>query len=377
MIVGCGLFGLTIARKIVEELDQDVLIIDKRDHIGGNAWSYDDLETGIEIHKYGSHLFHTSNLNVWNFINRFSSFTDYKHKVYSIHQEQVYSMPINLATISQFFGKFFTPEEARQFLQSEINASGEAVNLEQKAINLVGTRLYEAFIKGYTTKQWQTDPKLLPPEIITRLPVRFDFNNSYFEDAYQGLPTNGYHALLTNLANHPKISIQLNTDYFELRDRIKENQILVFTGPIDAFFDFSLGKLTWRTLDFEVETKNCRDFQGTSVMNYSDEKVPFTRIHEFRHFHPDKYKEVRKTVIMREYSRFATSQSDEPYYPVNTSKDRELLLQYREMANGLPNVIFGGRLGTYQYLDMHMAIGSALSKYESEFKTKYEKLRMI
>jgi UDP-galactopyranose mutase len=377
VIVGCGLFGLTIARRIVEDLDQDVLIIDKRDHIGGNAWSYDDLETGIEIHKYGSHLFHTSNLNVWNFINRFSSFTDYKHKVYSVHQEQVYSMPINLATISQFFGKFFAPEEAKKFLQSEVNPSGEADNLEQKAINLVGTRLYEAFIKGYTAKQWQTDPKLLPPEIISRLPVRFDFNNSYFEDTYQGLPTNGYHELLKNMANHPRISIQLDTDYFDIRHRIKQNQILVFTGPIDAFFDFSVGKLSWRTLDFELETRNCRDFQGTSVMNYSDETVPFTRIHEFKHFHPDKYKEVGKTVIMREYSRFATSQSDEPYYPVNTAKDRELLLKYREMAIGLPNVVFGGRLGTYQYLDMHMAIASALSKYESEFMKKYEELRKI
>jgi UDP-galactopyranose mutase len=283
-------------------------------------------------------------------------------------------MPINLATISQFFGKVFTPEEAEKFLESEIEIEGEAVNLEQKAIKLVGTRLYEAFIKGYTAKQWQTDPKLLPPEIISRLPVRFNFDNSYFDDTYQGLPINGYHALLSNLASHPKISIQLNTDYFDLRDRIRENQLLVFTGPIDAFFDFSLGRLSWRTLDFEVETKNCRDFQGTSDVNYSDQTIPFTRIHEFRHFHPNKYKEVSKTVIMREYSRFATSESDEPYYPVNTPNDRELLLQYREMANSLQNVIFGGRLGTYQYLDMHMAIASALSKFESEFKTKYEKL---
>jgi UDP-galactopyranose mutase len=374
VIVGCGLFGLTIARRIVEDLDQEVLIIDKRDHIGGNAWSYDDPETGIEIHKYGSHLFHTSNLNVWNFVNRFSSFSDYKHKVYSVHQEQIYPMPINLATISQFFGKVFTPEEAERLLESEMGIAGEAVNLEQKAIKLVGTRLYEAFIKGYTAKQWQTDPKLLPPEIISRLPVRFNFDNSYFDDTYQGLPMNGYHDLLGNLANHPKISIQLNTDYFDLRDRIREDQLLVFTGPIDAFFDFSLGKLSWRTLDFEVETKDCSDFQGTSVVNYSDETVPFTRIHEFRHFHPKKYKEVSKTVIMREYSRFATSESDEPYYPVNTPNDRELLLRYREMANELQNVIFGGRLGTYQYLDMHMAIASALSKFETEFKIKYEKL---
>jgi UDP-galactopyranose mutase len=373
IIVGCGLFGLTIARKIVEELNLEVLIIDKRNHIGGNAFSYNDPETGIEVHKYGSHLFHTSNESVWNFINRFAIFSDYKHKVYSIHNQNVYTMPINLATISQFFGKYFSPEEAKKLIQLGAKKI-EPQNLEEKAISLIGLELYDAFIKGYTAKQWQTDPKLLPPEIISRLPVRFNFDNSYFDDTYQGLPINGYYDLLENMANHPKINIQLNTDYFEVRSRIKEKQLLVYTGPLDAFFDFSAGRLSWRTLDFEIENLDTKDFQGTSVMNYSDESVPWTRIHEFRHFNPHKYKDINKTTIMREYSRFATDVEDEPYYPVNTQADKELVRHYRSLASECKNVLFGGRLGTYQYLDMHMAIASAFSKFNNEFKDMLKRM---
>jgi UDP-galactopyranose mutase len=373
IIVGCGLFGLTIARKIVEELNLEVLIIDKRNHIGGNAFSYNDPETGIEVHKYGSHLFHTSNESVWNFINRFAIFSDYKHKVYSIHNQNVYTMPINLATISQFFGKYFSPEEAKKLIQLGPKKI-EPQNLEEKAISLIGLELYDAFIKGYTAKQWQTDPKLLPPEIISRLPVRFNFDNSYFDDTYQGLPINGYYDLLENMANHPKINIQLNTDYFEVRSRIKEKQLLVYTGPLDAFFDFSAGRLSWRTLDFEIENLDTKDFQGTSVMNYSDESVPWTRIHEFRHFNPHKYKDINKTTIMREYSRFATDVEDEPYYPVNTQADKELVRHYRSLASECKNVLFGGRLGTYQYLDMHMAIASAFSKFNNEFKDMLKRM---
>lgn len=370
VIVGCGLFGLTMARKIVEELDLEVLIIDKRDHIGGNAFSYNDPETGIEVHKYGSHLFHTSNENVWNFINRFATFSDYRHRVYSIHNENVYPMPINLATISQFFGKYYSPEDAKKLIHSAIQNETEPQNLEEKAISLIGVRLYDAFIKGYTAKQWQTDPKLLPPEIISRLPVRFNFDNSYFDDTFQGLPINGYYNLLKNMADHPKISILLNTDYFKVRSRIKEDQVLVYSGPLDAFFDFSAGRLSWRTLDFEIKNLETKDFQGTSVMNYSDQSVPYTRIHEFKHFNRQKYKDVNKTTIMIEYSRFASDVDDEPYYPVNTQIDKELVRQYRMLASQRKNVLFGGRLGTYQYLDMHMAIASAISKFENEFKDR-------
>jgi UDP-galactopyranose mutase len=366
VVVGSGFFGLTVAERAATELGLKVLVLDRRDHIGGNAYSEADPETGIEVHRYGAHLFHTSNERVWEYVNRFTGFTGYQHRVWTRFDDRVYSMPINLGTICSYFGKAFSPAQARALVaeQAREYAVDTASNLEEKAISLIGRPLYEAFIRGYTLKQWQTDPKELPAEVITRLPVRYTFDNRYFADTYEGLPVDGYTAWLERMADHPDIEVRLSTDFFDVRDSLLGQVPIVYTGPVDAYFDYAEGRLGWRTLDFEREVLATGDYQGTSVMNYADEDVPFTRIHEFRHFHPERPYPTDKTVIMREYSRFAEA-DDEPYYPINTADDRARLLAYRDLAAGEPGVLFGGRLGTYKYLDMHMAIGSALSRFDN------------
>jgi UDP-galactopyranose mutase len=372
VVVGSGFFGLTIAERTATQLDKRVLVLERRSHLGGNAYSEADPETGIEVHRYGAHLFHTSNKRVWEYVNQFTDFTGYQHRVFTKYQDQVYPMPMNLALINQFFGRSFTPDEARALVAeqaAEID-SADVRNLEEKAISLIGRPLYEAFIRGYTAKQWQTDPRELSEAIISRLPVRYDFNNRYFNDTYEGLPVHGYTAWLTKMADHPNIEIRRGVDYFDVRADIPTGTPTVYTGPVDRYFDFSSGRLGWRTLDFEPEVLHgVRDFQGTSVMNYADEDVPYTRIHEFRHFHPERTGYPNdKTVIVREFSRFA-KEDDEPYYPINTPEDRNKLEAYRELAKREArehNVIFGGRLGTYKYLDMHMAIGSALSVFDNK-----------
>ena len=367
IVVGSGFFGLTIAERVASELGLKVKVIERRSHIGGNAYSEIDPTTGIEIHKYGSHLFHTSNERVWEYVNRFTSFNDYTHKVWAKHNGKLFPLPINLPTINQFFDENFTPEEAKAFIESQSNSetAGGADNLEERAIALIGRPLYEAFIKNYTAKQWQTDPKLLPAEIINRLPVRFTEEHRYFNDKYEGLPLNGYTAWLENMAAHENIEVIFNTDFFDIRSEIAVGIPIVYTGPIDRYFDFQFGQLTWRTLDFEDEIVDTGDYQGTSVVNYSDLDVPFTRIHEYRHFHPERDYQTEATYISREFSRFAEP-DDEPYYPVNTDTDREQLGKYRELVASESNVWFGGRLGTYQYLDMHMAIASALTLFDNE-----------
>ena len=370
VVVGSGFFGLTVAERCASDLGLRVLVVERRHHIGGNAYSEPEPETGIEIHRYGAHLFHTSNAQVWEYANRFTAFTGYQHRVFSIYKGRVYPLPINLATICEYFGAAMSPGEARALIAeqaAEVKA-GQATNLEQKAVSLIGRPLYEAFIRGYTFKQWQTDPVDLPPEIITRLPVRYTFNNRYFSDTFEGLPADGYTAWLERMAGHPNIEVRLDTDFSGLRADAAGSVPVVYTGALDAYFGYAAGDLGWRTLDFELEVLATGDFQGTPVMNYADADVQFTRIHEFRHFHPERdWYPKDKTVIMREFSRFA-GRGDEPYYPINTAADRERLLAYREMAGREPGVLFGGRLGTYKYLDMHMAIGSALTMYENRLR---------
>jgi UDP-galactopyranose mutase len=293
VVVGSGFFGLTIAERCASELGLRVLVLERRHHLGGNAYSEPEPETGIEVD------------------------------------------------------------------------TAEAANLEEKAISLIGRPLYEAFVKGYTAKQWQTDPRELSADIITRLPVRYTFDNRYFNDTYEGLPKDGYTAWLSRMADHPNIEVRLNTDFFDVADEYKGKVPIVYTGPVDEYFGSCEGRLSWRTVDLEPEVLEVDDFQGTSVMNYNDQEVPFTRIHEFKHFHPERSYPPGRTVIVREYSRTA-EEGDEPYYPINTAEDRAKLLRYRELAKAEPQVLFGGRLGTYQYLDMHMAIGSALSMVDNK-----------
>lgn len=373
VVVGSGFFGLTIAERAAE-LGKKVVVIDRRSHLGGNAYSEFEPETGIEVHRYGAHLFHTSNKVVWDYVNRFTSFTSYEHRVYTQHNGVVYPMPINLGTINQFFNAAYSPTEAKAVIAEQAaEVSGENItNLEDKGISLIGRPLYEAFIRDYTEKQWQTSPRNLPPEIISRLPVRYNYDNRYFNDDFEGLPVDGYTAWLEKMADHPNIEVRLDTDFFDESQPINKKAIVgtvpvVYTGALDRYFDYSAGTLTWRTLDFEQEVVDVPDYQGTPVMNYADLDAPFTRIHEFKHFHPEREYSTKKTVIMREFSRFAEG-DDEPYYPVNTPEDRAMVLAYRELADAESNVFFGGRLGTYQYLDMHMAIASALTMFENQLR---------
>lgn len=372
LVVGAGLFGLTVAERAAEA-GLRVTVIDRRDHLGGNAWSSIDPGTGIEVHRYGSHIFHTANEQVWRYVRRFTAFTRYQHRVLTTHAGTVYPMPINLGTLNQFFRAAMGPDEARALVAEQAaEVDGRAAaNLEDKAVSLIGRPLYEAFIRGYTAKQWQTDPRELPASVIARLPVRYTYDSRYFSDPYQGLPAGGYGPWFEAMASNSRIEVRLGTDFFDagqpLSKAAARGQLpIVYTGPVDRYFDQHAGPLGWRTLDLDTETLPVRDFQGTSVMNYADPDVPWTRIHEFRHFHPereDRYAQDR-TVIMRETSRTAGPQ-DEPYYPVATAQDRERLRAYRELAADEPRVHFGGRLGSYQYLDMHMAVASALSLWDS------------
>jgi UDP-galactopyranose mutase len=374
VVIGSGFFGLTIAERVASQLGKKVCIVERRDHIGGNAWSYRDSETNIEVHKYGSHLFHTSNQKVLDYVSKFTEFNSYVHKVYTVHNGEIFPMPINLGTINQFFRSSLSPDEARKLIETQAGdiSTAKNENLEEKAISLIGRPLYEAFIRGYTAKQWQTDPKILDADIISRLPVRYSYDNRYFADDFEGLPLNGYDTWLSKMAKNELITILTNTDFKDIRNEIRADQLVVYTGPLDEFFGYAAGNLSWRTLDFELDIVNVSDFQGTSVMNYADADTPFTRIHEFKHFHPERTTDFsqNKTVISKEFSRFA-EMGDEPYYPVNSPEDRKLLNTYRAMQKNHPNYLFGGRLGTYKYLDMHMAIASALTLFENEVINRF------
>jgi UDP-galactopyranose mutase len=383
VVVGSGFFGLTIAQQCAQNLGLNVVVLERRNHLGGNAYSEVDPETGIEVHRYGAHLFHTSNERVWEYVNRFTAFTNYQHRVYTTFRGQVFPLPINLGTINQFFDAAYSPDEARALIaeQAAEFSSAEAGNLEEKGISLIGRPLYDAFIKEYTAKQWQTDPRLLAAEIISRLPVRYTYNNRYFDDTHEGLPVDGYTPWLEKMASHDRIDLRLGTDFFDTSQEINKANVVgnipvVYTGPVDQYFDYARGQLAWRTLDFQREVMATSDFQGTSVMNYADADVPYTRIHEFRHFHPEREYAPGKTVIMREFSRFAKG-DDEPYYPVNTPRDREQLLEYRDLGRNESGVLFGGRLGTYKYLDMHMAIGAALSMVDNKLMPHFAKGRQL
>ena len=364
LIVGAGMTGAVLARRIAETLDAPVEVIDRRPHMGGNCWSEIDAPSGVECHRYGSHIFHTSNQAAWDFASRFTAWNDYRHTVWTSFRQRVYPMPINLMTINALYGRNFTPEDARAFIRAEVAKEGVTTpsNLEEKAISLVGRPLYEAFIRGYTMKQWEKDPRELAPEIITRLPVRYTYNLRYFADTWEGIPLDGYAALFRRMLDHPCIRLRLGVDWRDIREGVPATARVIFTGPMDSFFDWRLGRLEWRTLDFEIDRPECADAQGCPVMNFADIETRCTRAHEFKHYHPER-PDTGKTVIWREYSRFA-GRDDEPYYPVDTAPNRKLLAAYQELARReCPNVTFAGRLGAYRYLDMDDAIVEALEVF--------------
>jgi len=366
VIVGAGFWGATLAERLANDAQKNVLLIDRRDHVGGNSFSQVDSETGVEYHTYGSHIFHTSNEEVWNHVNRFTRFNDYRHHVFTTYRDRVYPMPISLATINTFYGLNLKPSEVEGFLSSEIGKEGitEATNLEEKAISLIGRPLYEAFVRGYTIKQWETDPTELSPDIITRLPVRYNYNNRYFNDTWEGIPLDGYGRMFEAMLDSPRINIELGVDYFDIRENLPAGVPVLYSGPIDRLFDYQFGRLEWRTINFELTRVDTPDYQGTTVMNYADVDVPFTRIHEFKHYHPERPM-TERSLICHEYSRVA-EECDEPYYPLNTSVNRVLLEKYDALARNAPNVILGGRLGSYRYLDMDDTIAAALECYNNE-----------
>lgn len=372
LIVGAGLYGLTVAQQAAEKAGARVQIIDVRNHIGGNAYSYMDEETGAEIHKYGAHLFHTSSPVVWEYVNRFTEFTNYTHRVYTTHNGEVFPMPINLGTINQFFHASYTPDQARKLIAEQAGelAGQDPQNLNDKGISLIGRPLYEAFIKHYTAKQWQTDPAELPASIITRLPVRFNYDNRYFKDTWEGLPKDGYTAWMERMIDNDLIRVELGVDFFDTTQPLNKEAMVgrvpvVYTGPVDRYFDYSLGDLHWRTVEFDEVRYDEGDHFGCPVMNFADSDTQYTRAIEFKNFNPERAasQNPNRTVVWQERSRSA-SREDEPYYPVNTAGDKELYAQYVELAEKEPNVVFGGRLGTYKYYDMHQVIATALNAYE-------------
>ncbi len=365
LVVGAGLWGCVVARELAEA-GHRVLILEARSLPGGNARSEIEPKTGIECHCYGAHIFHTSDPEVWAYANKFVSFTDYRHSVLTTYQGKVYFMPLGLALINSFYGLALTPAEVPGFIAQEVAKSGltgTPQNLEEQAISLIGRPLYEAFIKGYTQKQWNADPKTLPAFIIQRLPVRANYNTSYFNDTWQGVPKEGYFSLFKALLDHPGITVQYNTDYLKVREDVPADKPVFYSGAIDAYFDYKHGALPWRGLRFEWETLPVQDAQGTTVMNYADADIPYTRIHEFKHFHPER-KEVfasEKTIVCREYPA-DWKLGDIPYYPVNADATTELLAKYVEETKACPHVVFGGRLGEYRYYDMDKIIARALTQ---------------
>ena len=370
VLVGAGFFCSVIAERIANDLKKKVLIIEKREQIGGNCYSEVDAATGIEYHKYGTHIFHTSNKSVWDYISKFTTFNSYYHQVLTLYNNQVYQMPINLETINSFYKINLKPYEVDDFLKKEIAKESykEPKNFEEQAINIIGRPLYDAFIKGYTIKQWGRNPKDLPAHIIKRLPFRKNYSESYFFDTHQGIPTDGYTEIFNKLLSSENITLQLNTDFLKVKDQFSPDTKIIYSGSIDSLLDYKYGALDYRTLTFEKEVKKHEDYQGTSVMNYANQEIPFTRIHEPKHLHPERNYSKDKTLIIKEFS--VEADKEEPYYPIGGEKNNLLYKKYLKEVNALfPNLIVGGRLGDYKYYDMHNVIEEALNIYIKKIKS--------
>ena len=355
VLVGAGLSGAVIGRHLAEE-GHRITILDARSHVGGNCYTERDPQTGVMVHVYGPHIFHTDNVEVWDYVNKFTRFMPYKNRVKTTSQGAVYSLPLNLHTINQFYGKTMRPDEARRFLQAQGDTSiTDPQTFEEQALRFVGPDLYEAFFKGYTEKQWGCSPRDLPASILKRLPVRFNYDDNYFFHQFQGMPENGYTPMIENILDHENITVHLDTLWDP--DTAGSFDHIFYSGPLDGYFDFRLGRLGYRTLDFERFSEE-GDYQGCAVMNYGDRDVPYTRITEHKHFSP--WETHEGTVCYREFSR-ACGPEDIPYYPIRLVEEKTLLADYVALAEQTPNITFVGRLGTYRYLDMDVTIHEALN----------------
>ena len=353
LIVGSGLFGSVFAYEM-NKIGKKCLVIEKRDHIGGNV--YTEKQENINVHKYGAHIFHTNNREVWNYINQFADFNRYTNSPVANYKGELYNLPFNMNTFYQMWG-VKTPEEAKSKIEeqkAEYKIENPQ-NLEEQAISLIGPDIYEKLVKGYTEKQWGRDCKDLPAFIIKRLPVRYTFDNNYFNDLYQGIPIGGYTAIIEKMLEN--VEVKLNTDFFDDKEKwMKMADKIIFTGMIDQYFDYCYGELEYRGLDFEFETLDMENYQGNAVINYTDAETPYTRIIEHKHFEAS---ESEKTIITREYPK-TWQKGEEAYYPMNDDKNSELFKKYQELAEKEDNIIFGGRLGMYQYFDMWQVIEEAL-----------------
>lgn len=362
LIVGAGLFGSIFAYE-ARKRGKKCLVIDKRGHIGGNI--YTENTEKINVHKYGAHIFHTSNKEVWEYINQFAEFNRYTNSPVARYKDELYNMPFNMNTFNKLWG-VVTPKEAKEKIEEEKRQAyiTEPKNLEEQAISLVGKTIYEKLVKGYTEKQWGQRATELPSFIIKRLPVRFIYDNNYFNDIYQGIPIGGYTGIIEKMLNN--IEVKLNCDFFENRETLEKiaNKI-VFTGPIDQYYNYQFGELEYRSLRFETEILNEQNYQGNAVINYTEYEVPYTRIIEHKHFEFDT--STDKTVITREYPD-KWSKGKEPYYPINNDKNNELYKKYEELSKHDKNIIFGGRLGQYKYYDMDKVIEEALKTVQCELK---------
>ncbi|WP_175980430.1 UDP-galactopyranose mutase [Caballeronia zhejiangensis] len=353
-IVGAGFTGAVLAYRLARE-GYSVDVFDSRPHLAGNCHSERDGDTGVMVHVYGPHIFHTNDEQVWKFVNQFDEFMPFVNRVKAIVKGRVYTLPINLLTINQFFGKALSPSEAKAFLESIGDKSIETPqNFEEQALKFVGRDLYEAFFLGYTTKQWGMHPTELQASILKRLPVRFNYDDNYYNSAFQGMPRNGYTYIVEKLFDHPSIKVHLN-ERFE-REQAGDYEHVFYSGPIDGWFGYKDGRLGYRTLDFEA-SRHDGDYQGNAVINYCDVEVPWTRISEHKHFAP--WESHERTLIFKEHSRFC-GDSDVPYYPIRLAKEKTLLKHYVDLAKQERKVSFVGRLGTYRYLDMHVTIREAL-----------------
>lgn len=351
LIVGAGLYGAVFAHEM-KKRGKSCLVIEKRNHLAGNIYTQE--EDGIQIHRYGAHIFHTSDREVWDYVKQFVAFNHYINSPIAVYRDEVYNLPFNMNTFSRMWN-IKTPQEAQEIIRKQIAGLGigEPSNLEEQALKLVGPDVYEKLVKGYTQKQWGRECKELPAFIIKRLPLRFTYDNNYFNDRYQGIPEEGYTTLVERLLEG--IPVQLSTDYFQVREEIDAGTT-VFTGMIDEYFDYCLGTLQYRSLRFETERLACSNYQGNAVVNYTSAEIPYTRIIEHKHFN---FGQQEHTIITREYP-VEWTKGQEPYYPVNDEKNTALYSQYAELAKEKKNVVFGGRLGLYQYFDMDKVIARAL-----------------